>query len=116
MTSKETDQFQGVDAAEQARLESLYDGLRDKLLDLTKRNRMLNYSFSARSKRHLQIVDEVPEQIYRSLTRDSATLELKALPEPDDIPADEQTEEFVAALEHAKISETEYLTELAALE
>lgn len=101
---------------ERARFEGLYAGLREKLLDLTKKNRMLNYSFGARSKKHLQIVDEVPEDIYQALVVGAGSLDLKPIPEPADIPEDEKTEEFLAALNHAKVSEIEYLTELAALE
>jgi hypothetical protein len=56
-----------VGATEQLRLAHLYEQLRLKLLDLSKRNRMLNYIFSTRSKRYLQIVDEVLEEIYRKL-------------------------------------------------
>lgn len=105
-----------LDADERARFEGLYAGLREKLLDLTKRNRMLSYSFGARSKKHLQIVDEVPEDIYQALVVGNGSLDLKPIPEPADIPDDEKTEEFLAALNHAKVSEIEYLTELAALE
>ena len=37
------------DLIEQQRLESLYEKLRLKLLDLSKKNRMLNYSLGVRS-------------------------------------------------------------------
>ena len=50
--------------AETQRLSNLYEQLRLKLLDLSKKNRMLNYSLGARSKRHLQIIDEVLEGVY----------------------------------------------------
>ena len=101
---------------EAARLGQLYEILREKLLDLTKRNRMLNYSLGARSKRHLQIFDEVPEETYRRLVTGNVSFEPCSLPEPDDIPKDEKTEEFISALEHAKVSDIEYLTRLQALE
>ena len=105
-----------MDIAEQERLQGLYAGLREKLLDLTKRNRMLNYSLNARSKRHLQFFDEVPEQIYRLLAAENAQFETLPLPEPEDIPKDEKTEEFFSALEHAKVADIEYLTQLQVLE
>ena len=47
------------DLGEQSRLTEVYGRLRLKLLDLSKKNRMLNYNLGSRSKRHLQIVDEV---------------------------------------------------------
>ena len=105
-----------LDIAEQARLQGLYAGLRGKLLDLTKRNRMLNYSLNARSKRHLQFFDEVPEEIYRLLAAESAQFETLPLPEPEDIPKDEKTEEFLSALDHAKVADIEYLTQVQVLE
>jgi hypothetical protein len=116
MVIEDSDPFAALEGGEQQRLDRLYSGLREKPLDLTKRNRMLNYSLGARSRRHLQIVDEVPEEIYRLLVNENASLEPVPIPEPDDIPEDEKTEEFISALEHAKISEIEYLTALKALE
>ncbi|MCA1386123.1 MULTISPECIES: DUF4011 domain-containing protein [unclassified Bradyrhizobium] len=77
---------------------------------------MLNYSLGARSKRHLQIVDEVMEEVYRKLAGEDASLRIDPLEEPEDIPPEEKTEEFIAALEHAKVSNLEYLTKLQALE
>ena len=62
-----------LEPTEQLRLAHLYEQLRLKLLDLSKKNRMLNYSFSTRSKRHLQIVDEVLEEIYRKLGAEEST-------------------------------------------
>jgi hypothetical protein len=105
-----------TDEAERLRLARIYDQLRDRLLDLSLRNPMLSYKHRATSKRQLQVVDEVPEEIYRLLADESATLEIVALPEPDHIPKDERTEEFVAALDHAKVADLEYQTKLQALE
>jgi very-short-patch-repair endonuclease len=101
---------------EELRLAGVYERLRLKLLDLSKKNRMLNYSLGTRSKRHLQLVDEVMEEVYRKLASEDASLRIDPLDEPDDIPPEERTEEFVAALEHAKVSNLEYLTKLQALE
>ena len=55
------------DLGEQGRLTEVYGRLRLKLLDLSKKNRMLNYNLGSRSKRHLQIVDEVIDEIYKKL-------------------------------------------------
>jgi Protein of unknown function (DUF4011) len=77
---------------------------------------MLNYNLGSRSKRHLQIVDEVMDEIYKKLAGDDATLRIEPLDEPEDVPPEEKTEEFVGALEHAKVSNLEYLTKLEALE
>jgi hypothetical protein len=51
------------DMNEQQRLTKLYEQLRLKLLDLSRKNPMPNYRLGIRSKRHLQIVDEVREEV-----------------------------------------------------
>src|SRR5436305_14448722 len=104
------------DDQERQRLASLYEGLRLKLLDLTKRNRMLNYGLGARGKRNLQIVDEVLEEIYRKLASEDVALRIAPLPDPEGIPREEKTEEFISAFDHAKVSDVEYLTKVEALE
>jgi RecA/RadA recombinase len=105
-----------LEPTEQLRLAHLYEQLRLKLLDLSKKNRMLNYSFSTRSKRHLQIVDEVLEEIYRKLGAEENLLEIRPLEEPDEIPTDEKNDDFISAFEHAKVSDVDYLVKLEALE
>jgi len=95
---------------------NLYEQLRLKLLDLSKKNPMLNYRLGARSKRHLQIVDEVLEEAYRKLVGEDTALKIAFLQEPDDIPPEERTEDFLSALEHAKVADIEYLTKLEELE
>lgn len=104
------------DLDEQNRLTEVYGRLRLKLLDLSKKNRMLNYNLGSRSKRHLQIVDEVMDEVYKKLAGDDVALRIEPLDEPEDVPPEEKTEEFVGALEHAKVSNLEYLTKLEALE
>src|SRR5260370_10026600 len=89
------------DLGEQDRLTEVYGRLCLRLLDLSKKNRMLNYNLGSRSKRHLQIVDEVMDEIYKKLAGDDATLRIEPLDEPEDVPPEEKTEEFVGALEHA---------------
>lgn len=105
-----------VDAGEHSRLAKIYAALRERLLDLSRRNPMLNFRHRATSKRHLQIVDTVLDDVYRRLISEDLSLELVPLPDPEDIPADERSEEFVSALAHAQVSDLEYLTKLKALE
>lgn len=104
------------DEPEQSRLAKLFEQLRLKLLDLSRRNRMLNYSFATRSKKHLQIVDEAFEDVYRKLVSEEVSLEIRALPEPGDVPADERSEIFKSALERARVSDIEYIVKREALE
>src|SRR3954451_7268701 len=90
------------DSPERKRLHGLYEGLRLKLLDLSRKNQLLNYSLRPRSKRFLQLVGCSLEDTYKRLAVDEHVLKINALPEPDSIPEDERTEEFRAALERAK--------------
>jgi hypothetical protein len=102
--------------SEETRLKRLFDDLRVRLLDLSKRNQLLNYNLSARSKRLLRIVDGSLEESYRQLAHDDAKLRIVPLAEPDDIPSEERTDEFRCALERARATDIEYLTSVAAIE
>jgi very-short-patch-repair endonuclease len=101
---------------EQSRLATVYGNLRERLLDLSLRNPMLSFKHRATSKRLLQIVDAVPEEVYRKLVGEDSAFDLVPLPDPDEIPADERTEEFLSALDHARALDLEYLTKVKALE
>ncbi len=54
--------------------------LRGRLLDLSARNRLLNFSH-ARSKRFVRLVDELPDQLFTALL-DETALRFAAIPEP----------------------------------
>lgn len=54
--------------------------LRSRLLDLSARNRLLNFSH-ARSKRFARIIDELPDQLFESLTSE-LTMRFAPVPEP----------------------------------
>jgi very-short-patch-repair endonuclease len=104
-----------LDVDEQERLKGLYERLRIKLLDLSKRNRMLNYPLGARSKRHIQIVDVTLDWACSKLLDDEASLRIAFLEQPEGTPKDEKTQEFMDAFEHAKVSDVEHLTALEGL-
>lgn len=89
-------------------LHQAYEKLRERLLDMTLRNPMLSYKHRPTSKRQLQIVDEVPEEVFRHLTGE-LSLTIIPLPEPDDVPRDEKTPEFVSSLTYAKATDPGYL-------
>jgi very-short-patch-repair endonuclease len=62
--------------------------LRLKLLDLTNRNRLLNFKFPENSRKFVRVVDDSPDALYARLTDDGARngrLNILPLPEP---PAD----------------------------
>lgn len=116
VSNDRTDGRAELDPEEQARIEGLFGSLRTRLLDLTRRNPMLNFSLSPRRKRHLQFVDTGLQEVLDRLSSDTASLDVLPLPEPDETPADERTEEFQSALAHAKVSDIEYLTRLEAID
>lgn len=80
----------------------LYDDLRKRLLDLSRRNPMLNYKHRVGSRRQLRIVHTNLESTFAELTTKQRELPFAPLPEPDDIPEDELTDSFKAALGYAK--------------
>jgi len=89
--------------------------LRMRLLDLSNSNRLLNYKFGNRSRRQVRLVDELPGKLIEKL-KEGKRLTFKSLPEPDDEPEDEKSDEFLLALEQAKRSDEEYLAALKGLE
>jgi hypothetical protein len=105
-----------MDDLEQSRLATVYGTLRERLLDLSLRNPMLSFKHRATSKRQLQIVNAVPEEVYRKLVGEDEALELIPLPDLDETPIDERSEEFLSALAHARALDLEYLTKIKALE
>jgi very-short-patch-repair endonuclease len=104
-----------LDTSDSARLSKLYEDLRLRLLDLTRRNQLLNYSLSPRSRRFIQIIDATLEAIHRKLVSEEATLRIEPLPEPEDIPVEERTDEFRTELDRAKTTDVEYLAALEAM-
>ncbi len=57
------------------------DDLRRRLLDLKTSNPLLSFRHSPRSRRHVRLIDEVPEQVWEAL-RSGKTMSFEALPEP----------------------------------
>lgn len=55
---------------------------RTKLLDLTKRNKLISYKRPAKA-RHLKIIDESPDFIYHRLVIEEGQFKFKYIPEPD---------------------------------
>jgi Protein of unknown function (DUF4011) len=81
---------------------------RDKLIDLSMRNGMLNFRHSETSARHVRIVDENLEFLVQTLAS-GESLHIISLPPVEQIPRDEDTDAFRAALKAAKESDPEWL-------
>lgn len=89
--------------------------LRPGLLDLTRRNPLINCNLSNRSAPYVRVIDELPDVLLNVLKqRNSMTM--TPLPPLEWDPFDESTAEFRDALEKLKWCITEYHEELDALE
>jgi hypothetical protein len=81
---------------------------REKLIDLSMRNSMLNFRHSETSARHVRIIDENLEFLVRTLAS-GKSLDIIPLPPIEQIPQDEDTDAFRAALKAAKDIDPEWL-------
>lgn len=87
---------------------------KERLLDLSGRNRMIHSNFQARTKQHFRFIDEVPNQLYEKLT--SSKMNFAPLPEPEETPRDEESSDFKSALEVALLSDPDYLESTKGIE
>src|SRR6266508_6808097 len=81
---------------------------REKLIDLTLRNGMLNFRHSETSSRHIRIADENLEFLVETLAS-GRSLDIIPVPPVEQIPRDEDTDAFRAALKAAKEVDPEWL-------
>src|SRR5262245_22900133 len=95
--------------------EQLIADLRRRLLALRNSNRLLNFKCSDRARTHVRIVDELPDVLYGHLI-EGKKLTFVALPDPEDEPEDEKSDEFFLALAAARMSDEEYLRALEVLD
>lgn len=84
------------------------EGLRQRLLDLTKRNPLLSFKHRTRSRRYIRVVDELPDELYKRLTDPGKRMRFKGLRDLSEDPAEEQTIEFRRTLDQARIEDNEY--------
>lgn len=89
--------------------------LRLRLLDLSGRNRLLNFKFSERSRTQVRLVDELPDQVFEKLERGTA-LTISSLAEPPEHPKDEDDDAFRLLLEAMRDADEEYMAAVASLD
>jgi len=89
--------------------------LRLRLLDLSGRNRLLNFKFSERSRTQVRLVDELPDQIFEKLEKGTA-LRIAWLPEPPEHPTDEDDDAFRLLLETMRDADEEYMAAVASID
>ena len=80
----------------------------EKLIDLSLRNGMLNYKHSETSSRHVRIIDEQIAFLVDALNS-GRSLDILPLPPVEQVPRDEDTDAFRAALKTAKEIDPEWL-------
>ena len=86
----------------------------DKLLDLSKRNKMIKSNFQSRAKTHFRVIDEIPDILYKKLLE--GNMEFKPLPPIDKNPKDENTPEFKEKLALMEKENEEYINEMEKIE
>lgn len=84
----------------------------DKLLDLSARNKLLNFKFSEKARTQIRIVNDAPDRIYKRLN-DGRKMVLKTLPEPDSTPPDENSEQFQQMLIEMRSTDEQYQSAIA---
>ncbi|MBI4625364.1 MAG: DUF4011 domain-containing protein [Verrucomicrobia bacterium] len=89
--------------------------LRNQLLDLSNRNRLLNFKHTARGARQVRIVDESLNELFAQLQR-PGTVELVELPDLPGEPDDENDQEFINAFEESLLTDKTYLRAAAKIE
>ncbi len=103
------------DAELQEYVRSRIEGLRPKLLDLSRRNPLISTRFSPRSTSYIRVVDELPDVLWYSLENEKK-MRFIPLPPLDDDPRDEQTTVFQDALAEARLTDATYLSAVDAID
>ena len=81
--------------------------LQDDLLDLTRRNKLINFQHPARGAYFLRVVDEVPDELLKRLLE--GAMRFASIPDIDKEPEDEKTDGFQAMLKRMKKSDQAYI-------
>ena len=106
--------FNKDDSINHAHVEKVIDELRRQLLDLTKRNNLINHNHSARSTRFIRVIDELPNILYTTIK--DKKMYFKPLPGIEEEPEDEKSNDFKMKYEAMKLEDEEYLKEISRLE
>ena len=106
MESMDEDRFEST--------KDIFEAMRTRLLDLTRRNRLINCPLYGRRTQLIRVIDEIPDLLFQEL-RNENLFELSSLPQLDDDPADENTPEFEFAFAQAQIIDEEYNEGLEAI-
>ncbi|WP_169313883.1 DUF4011 domain-containing protein [Stackebrandtia nassauensis] len=81
--------------------------LRPRLLDLSRRNPLISTPLDSRRGSYVRVVDELPDELFIRLSK-GERLRFAALPDFEDEPADEQTDQFQEELHLAMANDEVY--------
>lgn len=81
-------------------IDARYEELRARLLDLSRRNPLINFKHSKTGTRYIRVIDESPDSLFKFLLE--GEMQFTALPDVDEDPADEATDAFQQTLESWK--------------
>ena len=85
------------------------EALRPRLLDLTRKNPLINVNLTNRNAPYVRVIDELPDVLLNSLSGHKPMV-LSPLPALDTDPTDEATPKFLAALDQLRETNKEYLS------
>ena len=94
--SKPLDKLSKEDVRQQEKIELVkkyIQAKREKLLDISNRNNLVNLRFSLRSNRVIRIIDELPDIICQKLIS-GTKIKVISLPHPKDELEDEKSDDF----------------------
>ena len=94
-------------------LSEILNRFRERLLDITNRNKMVNSNFQARSKQHFRFIDEIPNILYQKLFKG---MQFLPLPLPKKELLDENTKEFKDLYTLLQNTDEEYLKGIQKIE
>ena len=96
-------------------VKSKISNLRPKLLDFGRRNPLIAAKLSPRSASLVRVVDELPDVIFYKMTT-GERLRISSLPDIASEPSDERTREFSDRLTNARLTDSEYIAAIDALD
>jgi len=84
---------------------------RERLLDLSAKNPLINSKFGIRTTSQIRIIDELPDHLYHKLS-DGKKMVLEPLPPMETEPRDELRQSFIQALEVETTQDKKYIEEI----
>ena len=94
---------------------SKFEELRKRVLDLTRRNRLINTPLYGKTTPLLRVIDEQPDLLFLDLVNEKK-FEFDALPAMDDDPEDEKNSKFIDVFLQAQLIDEQYSKDMDAID